>query len=61
MSNPTWLTWVQREYLSIETNTAYSIEEKISRIIRVTAGICGLVAMQPLPFADILALTPIQI
>ena len=38
-----------------ETNT------KVKRAIHVTAGVCAAVAIQPLPFADILVLTPIQV
>jgi len=52
--------WLSNEFFAIESNPSYSTEEKIGRIIYATAGICGVVAMQPLPFADIFALTPIQ-
>src|SRR6185437_4479502 len=52
--------WLSNEFFAIESNRGYSTEEKIRRIIYATAGICGVVAMQPLPFADIFALTPIQ-
>ena len=34
--------------------------KSVKRAIHVTAGICAAVATQPLPFADILLLTPIQ-
>jgi len=55
------LQWLKDEFLPIEDNRAYSADEKILRVIHVTACICGVVAMQPLPFADVFALTPIQI
>ena len=48
------------EYLSIERNDAYSPDEKVSRVIHVTAGVCAGVALQPIPFADLFVLTPIQ-
>lgn len=59
MSNKLW-DWLDREYLSIESNPTYTADEKVQHLIYVTAGICGVVAMQPLPFADIVALTPMQ-
>ncbi len=35
-------------------------DERVRRSIHLTAGACAAVAIQPLPFADILVLTPIQ-
>jgi uncharacterized protein (DUF697 family) len=52
--------WLNREYFAIESNPAYTPDQKVHHLIYATAGICGVVAMQPLPFADIFALTPIQ-
>ncbi len=52
--------WLNREYFAIESNSSYTLDQKVHHLICVTAGICGVVAMQPLPFADIFALTPIQ-
>lgn len=52
--------WLNREYFAIESNPTYTCDQKVQHLIYTTAGICGVVAMQPLPFADIFALTPIQ-
>ena len=35
-------------------------DDRVRRAIHLTAGACAAVAIQPLPFADILVLTPIQ-
>ena len=37
-----------------------SLEQKTDRIIHGTGAICGVLAIQPIPFADIFILTPIQ-
>lgn len=36
-------------------------EKKVARVVHATAAVCALVAIQPIPFADIFILTPIQI
>jgi len=36
-------------------------EKKVVRVVHATAAVCALVAIQPIPFADIFILTPIQI
>jgi len=51
----------KKEYFRIEERADMSPNEKVSRIIKVTASICAGVAMQPIPFADLAILTPIQI
>jgi len=51
---------LEREFINIERNQAYSTEEKIQRIIFTTAAICAGVALQPIPFADMPILTTIQ-
>lgn len=48
------------QLLQIEHNPAYNDDEKVSRIIKATAIVCAAVAIQPIPFADIFILTPIQ-
>ena len=48
------------EYFNIEKRNDLTDDEKISKIIHHTAGACATVASQPLPFADIFLLTPIQ-
>ena len=42
-------------------DTTLSTDQRVSRIIHATGAICGVLATQPLPFADIVILTPIQI
>ena len=36
-------------------------DRAVSRAIHLTAGACAVIAVQPLPFADIFILTPIQV
>jgi uncharacterized protein (DUF697 family) len=60
-----WLAEVgsklDRELLHIEQRTDMTREQKAQRVIVVTASLCAGVAVQPIPVADILFLTPIQI
>ena len=51
---------LQREYVGIENRTDITDDEKVSKIINITASVCAGVAFQPIPFADIFILTPIQ-
>ncbi|MDF1565863.1 MAG: hypothetical protein P1V51_22700 [Deltaproteobacteria bacterium] len=44
----------------IENAPGMTKDEKISRIQHLTCGVCAGVAVQPIPFADIFVLTPIQ-
>ncbi|MGC1371179.1 MAG: hypothetical protein WA824_03480 [Candidatus Sulfotelmatobacter sp.] len=55
------LRLLRQGYFKIEDNPTLTADEKVQRLIYITAGVCGVVAMQPLPFADIFALTPVQI
>jgi uncharacterized protein (DUF697 family) len=48
------------EVLNIEKRTDLNEEEKITRIITVFGTTCSAIAVQPIPFADIFILTPIQ-
>ena len=48
------------QYFDIENNDSLSIDEKVSRIINYTSAGCAAVAIQPIPFADVFILTPIQ-
>ena len=50
----------QREYFGIEHRTDITDDEKVKRVITRTAIACAVVAMQPIPFADIFVLTPMQ-
>ena len=51
---------LKREYIDIESRTDIPDDQKISKIIKVTASVCAGIAVQPIPFADIFILTPIQ-
>ncbi len=52
---------LKEEYVAIEDRTDITDDQKIGRIIKITSAICAGVAIQPIPFADIFILTPIQI
>ena len=51
---------LSREIFEIEKRTDLTTEEKVSRITHITCATCAGVAVQPIPFADIFVLTPIQ-
>lgn len=51
---------LSRELFEIENRTDISESEKIDLIIRNTSLTCSAIAVQPIPFADIFILTPIQ-
>ena len=51
---------LKSEVLNIENRTDISNDEKVARIIKIFATTCAAVAVQPIPFADIFVLTPIQ-
>lgn len=51
---------IQREVTEIEVREDLTTEEKVSRIIHIFSATCAAAAAQPLPFADIFILTPIQ-
>lgn len=48
------------EIFEIEKRSDLTTEEKVSRITHMTCAACAGVAVQPIPFADIFILTPIQ-
>jgi uncharacterized protein (DUF697 family) len=52
---------VKREISEIEFRTDLTTDEKIRQVIHITCATCAGVAIQPIPFADIFILTPIQI
>lgn len=52
---------ITREVTGIEARDDLSTEEKVSRIIHIFSATCAAAAAQPLPFADIFILTPIQV
>jgi uncharacterized protein (DUF697 family) len=51
---------LSREFFEIEKNESLTADQKVSKIITATAILCAGVAIQPIPFADMLILTPIQ-
>lgn len=55
------LARVKEEYSAIEYREDISDGQKVTRVIKITASVCAAVAVQPIPFADIFVLTPIQI
>ena len=55
-----WKQKLKDEYLSIEHNPRYTADQQAERVIRVTAAVCAGVAIQPIPFADMFVLTPIE-
>jgi len=48
------------EISEIEHRTDMSDEQKVSRITHIACATCAGIAVQPIPFADIFILTPIQ-
>lgn len=51
---------IRAELTDIENRNDLSDDEKRSRIINYFSVICAAVAVQPIPFADIFVLTPLQ-
>ena len=51
---------LNQEVLEIENRTDLTEEEKITQIVTVFSTSCAAIAVQPIPFADIFILTPIQ-
>lgn len=51
---------LKREVTDIESRTDITNDQKVTRICTVFATTCAAVAVQPIPFADIFLLTPIQ-
>ncbi len=51
---------IQREVTEIEKRNDLTDDQKVTRICTVFGTTCAAVAVQPIPFADIFVLTPIQ-
>jgi len=51
---------LEQEVLAIEHRTDMTKEQKVTRICTIFGTTCAAIAVQPIPFADIFILTPIQ-
>lgn len=51
---------IRQEITQIELREDISQDKKISNIIHIACATCAGISIQPLPFADILILTPVQ-
>ena len=51
---------LEREVLDIENRTDLTDDKKASQIVVVFSTVCAGIAVQPIPFADIFILTPLQ-
>ena len=51
---------IKNEITGIEHRTDITDEQKVSHITHIACATCAGVAIQPIPFADIFVLTPIQ-
>ena len=51
---------IKKEITEIEHRSDIANEQKVSRITGIACATCAGVAIQPIPFADIFVLTPIQ-
>ncbi|SFD21072.1 Uncharacterized conserved protein, DUF697 family [Algibacter lectus] len=51
---------IKKEVSDIENRTDLSDQQKVDQIIKVFSTFCAAIAVQPIPFADIFVLTPIQ-
>jgi uncharacterized protein (DUF697 family) len=52
---------IEKELLDIEQREDLTDDQKISQIIVIFSTVCAGVAVQPIPFADIFILTPLQV
>lgn len=51
---------LEREVLDIEKRTDLTEDQKADRIVVIFSTVCAGIAVQPIPFADIFILTPLQ-
>lgn len=51
---------IRQEVTQIEHRNDLSVDEKISKITHIACASCAGMSIQPLPFADIFVLTPMQ-
>lgn len=55
-----WKRKLNDELLEIENREDLTDDQKVNRVRHVTCAVCAGFAVQPIPFADIFVLTPIQ-
>ena len=60
MPAPSLTDRLKREIFEIEKRDDLMVEEKVKRITHITCATYAGIAIQPIPFADIFILTPIQ-
>ena len=53
--------FLKKNLVEIEKRDDLSQSQKSNRIINLFSGVCAGIAIQPIPFADIFVLTPIQV
>ena len=51
---------LRREVLAIENRTDLTDDQKVGHIIVIFSTVCAGIAVQPIPFADMFILTPLQ-
>lgn len=51
---------LERDLFQIEKRTDLSDDQKVEQIIKIFSTVCAGIAIQPIPFADIFILTPLQ-
>lgn len=51
---------LKASFTNVENDNSITTEEKLNTIIHATSITCATIAIQPIPFADALILTPIQ-
>jgi len=51
---------LEREVLDVEKRTDLTEQQKADRIVVIFSTVCAGIAIQPIPFADIFILTPLQ-
>ncbi|WP_417214267.1 YcjF family protein [Bizionia sp.] len=51
---------LKKEVSDIENRTDLTDQQKVDQIVKVFSTFCAAIAVQPIPFADIFVLTPIQ-
>ncbi len=51
---------IKKNITEIESRSDLTEDEKVKRIIKIFSATCAGIATQPIPFADIMILTPVQ-